>query len=75
MGNGDTLPYNQVIIKLKVRMGKYELEDNFYVLPIGETPHIILGVQWLEEWRGYSKRMISYGDLVFTSLKECVHLP
>lgn len=39
-------PYNKLIKKLKVTIGDYKVTQEFYVFPMGNLPHVVLGAQW-----------------------------
>lgn len=46
-GNGKLTWCKRMVEGLKLRLENYTLEYNFYVLSLGDTHTMVLGVQWL----------------------------
>jgi len=44
--NGNIVPCNKMVRKLDLRFKDYTVDD-FFVFPVGGTPPLVLGVQWL----------------------------
>jgi len=47
VGNGSVSSSLMMIENIKVKLGDYGVISDFYSLPLGGIPHIVLRVQWL----------------------------
>lgn len=44
-GNRSTTSSNRMVENVKVKFGEYVVTSDFYILPLGGLPHLVLGVQ------------------------------
>lgn len=51
--NGNITPCKNVP-KMKVSLKDYTIEDDFFIFPLGDSPHVVLGVQWLVSLGDYT---------------------
>lgn len=47
MADGSTICCKQIVSNMSMRLGNYEVKDDFYVVNIGGTDDVVLGIQWL----------------------------
>lgn len=47
VGDGSTICCKRMVSNMSMKLGNYEVKDDFYVVNIGGTDDVVLGIQWL----------------------------
>lgn len=51
---GNITPCKKYVPKMKVSLKDYTIKDDFFIFPLGDSPQVFLGVQWLVSLGDYT---------------------